>query len=109
MPHAHVAKAALALALLAAPPLATPALGQAPAAPYHVAKRLAVGGDGGWDYVVADTGKHRLFVTRGAHVMVLDTDRETARFGPAPAPTAETPRPRPPIVPGSFTVLVLER
>ena len=33
----------------------------------------------------------------------------TAEFGPAPAPTAENPRPRPAIVPGSFTVLVVGR
>jgi hypothetical protein len=31
-----------------------------------------------------------------------------AELGPAPAATAETPRPRPPMVPGSFGVLVLE-
>jgi hypothetical protein len=33
----------------------------------------------------------------------------TAQFGPAPAPTPERPRPRPTIVPGTFTVLELER
>jgi hypothetical protein len=33
----------------------------------------------------------------------------TAEFGPVPAPTAETPRPRAPMIPGSFTVLVLEQ
>jgi len=32
-----------------------------------------------------------------------------ASFGPAPAPTADTPRPRPPMVPGSFSVLVVGR
>lgn len=32
-----------------------------------------------------------------------------AQYGSAPAATAEQPRPRPPMVPGSFTVLVLER
>jgi hypothetical protein len=30
----------------------------------------------------------------------------TAQFGTAPAATAENPRPRPPMVPNSFTVLV---
>ncbi len=30
----------------------------------------------------------------------------TAQFGPAPQPTAENPRPRPPLVPGSFEMLV---
>jgi hypothetical protein len=33
----------------------------------------------------------------------------TAEFGPAPAPTPENPRARPPIVPGSFTILVVGR
>jgi YVTN family beta-propeller protein len=34
------------------------------------------------------------------HVFVV-----TAEFGPAPAPTKEQPRPRPPVVPGTFQVL----
>lgn len=51
---------------------------------------------------------------RGARTMTLDekTHRlylSTAEFGPAPAPTADRPRPRPPMIPGSFTVLVLDR
>jgi len=51
---------------------------------------------------------------RGARTMALDerTGRAfvvTAAFGPAPAPTAERPHPRPTILPGTFEVLVLER
>jgi len=51
---------------------------------------------------------------RGARTMALDTKTHkiymsTAEYGPAPAPTADRPRPRPPIIPGSFTVLVLDR
>ncbi|HUK13568.1 MAG TPA: hypothetical protein VLW17_09735 [Thermoanaerobaculaceae bacterium] len=50
---------------------------------------------------------------RGARTIALDhaTHRlflPTAEFGPPPAPTAEHPRPRPPILPDSFVVLVLE-
>ena len=50
----------------------------------------------------------------GARTMALDTKTHkvytvTAEFGTAPAPTAQTPRPRPPMVPGSFTLLVLSR
>ena len=50
---------------------------------------------------------------RGARTMALDPKTHkiymsTAEYGPAPAPTADRPRPRPPIIPGSFTVLVLE-
>jgi DNA-binding beta-propeller fold protein YncE len=33
----------------------------------------------------------------------------TAEFGQVPAPTTEQPRPRPPMVPGSFTLLVVSR
>ena len=33
----------------------------------------------------------------------------TAEFGPPPAATPENPRPRPAIVPGSFTLLVFGR
>lgn len=60
-------------------PLAALALSAASARAqsYHVAHRLRAGGEGGWDYLVADTARHRLFVTRGTHVMVLDTDRDS--------------------------------
>ncbi len=49
-----------------------------------------------------------------ARTMALDEKTHrvylvTAEFGPAPAPTAETPRPRPPIVPDTFTILALDR
>jgi YVTN family beta-propeller protein len=52
--------------------------------------------------------------TRGARTMAYDagTDRVylvTAEFGPRPAPTAENPRPRPAIVPGSFQIIVVGR
>ena len=48
---------------------------------------------------------------RGARTMALDEKTHrvylvTADFGPTPSPTAEEPRPRPPVVPGSFTILV---
>ena len=49
---------------------------------------------------------------RGARTMALDPKTHnvylvTAEFGPPPGPTADQPRPRPSIVPGSFTVLVV--
>jgi YVTN family beta-propeller protein len=49
---------------------------------------------------------------RGARTIVLDEKGHrvfvvTAEFGPTPAATTDQPRPRPPIVPGSFTLLVL--
>jgi DNA-binding beta-propeller fold protein YncE len=48
----------------------------------------------------------------GARTMAVD--RKTGRvyvagaeLGPRPAPTAENPRPRPPVIPGSFSLLVI--
>jgi YVTN family beta-propeller protein len=58
----------LALAALAAIALASPN--------YHVARKLAVGGDGGWDYLTVDTVNHRLYISRGTHTMVISTDSE---------------------------------
>jgi DNA-binding beta-propeller fold protein YncE len=51
---------------------------------------------------------------RGARTLALDQKTHrvfivTAEFGPTPAPTAERPRPRPPMVPGSFTLLIFGR
>lgn len=51
---------------------------------------------------------------RGARTLALDerTHRvylATAEFGPPPDPTPERPHPRPPMIPGSFVILVLER
>lgn len=49
---------------------------------------------------------------RGARTMALDPVTHTvylvtAKFGERPAPTKEQPRPRPPILPGSFELLVV--
>jgi DNA-binding beta-propeller fold protein YncE len=49
---------------------------------------------------------------KGARTLALDSKTHnvfvvTAQFGPRPAPTADNPRPRPPIVPDSFVVLVV--
>jgi YVTN family beta-propeller protein len=51
---------------------------------------------------------------RGARTMSLDAKTHrvylvSAEFGPPPAPTAERPRPRPSVVPGSFTLIVMDR
>jgi YVTN family beta-propeller protein len=50
----------------------------------------------------------------GARTMALDSRRQriylvTAEFGPPPAATENQPNPRPPIMPGTFTLLVLAR
>jgi DNA-binding beta-propeller fold protein YncE len=49
---------------------------------------------------------------RGARTLALDPKTHnvfvvTAQFGPRPAPTADNPHPRPPILPDSFVVLVV--
>ena len=54
-----------------------PVLAQNAGSSYHVAKRIAAGGEGGWDYLVADAQNRRLYVTRGSHVMVFDMDRDS--------------------------------
>ena len=41
-------------------------------APYHQLASYTLGGDGGWDYLTLDTAGHRLFVSRGDRVMVID-------------------------------------
>jgi DNA-binding beta-propeller fold protein YncE len=41
---------------------------------YHVIKTYKLGGDGGWDYLTADPSAHRLYISRGTHVVVMDTN-----------------------------------
>ncbi|MFI5336310.1 MAG: YncE family protein [Opitutales bacterium] len=41
--------------------------------PYHFLKEIPLGGEGGWDYVSVDPVAHRLYVSHGAKVVVLDT------------------------------------
>ena len=59
-------------------------------------------------FTVAETVPTR----KGARTMALDEKTHTvylptAQFGPAPAATAEQPRPRPTMLPNTFTVLVV--
>src|ERR1700688_1742306 len=39
---------------------------------YHVIRRMPVGGEGGWDYLRVDPDAHRIYVSRGTHMMVVD-------------------------------------
>ncbi len=48
--------------------------GAPPAAAYHLTGTIAVGGEGGWDYLAADAGAHRLYVSHATRVVVLDTE-----------------------------------
>lgn len=43
-------------------------------ADYKVVDTWKLGGDGGWDYLIADSDGHRLFIARGTRVMVVDTE-----------------------------------
>src|SRR5437588_1056245 len=41
---------------------------------YRVINTYKVGGDGGWDYLTADSASRRLYISRATHVIVLDLD-----------------------------------
>jgi len=64
-------KRALSLFIAAAVLAAVPAFAQKQ---YRVVNRVKLGGEGGWDYLYYDKDSHRLFITRGSHVMVVDTN-----------------------------------
>jgi len=98
--------------------LATPAIGDGPdAAGYDPKAKLAFSSNGEGTLTVIDASGssykvlQTLATQRGARTMAQDTATGkvyvvTAEFGPRPPATAENPRPRPAITPGSFTVLV---
>jgi len=44
---------------------------------YHVARKVKIGGDGGFDYVTTDPGGKRVFLTHGTHVVVYDLAKDT--------------------------------
>ena len=101
--------------------VAAPGIGDGPdAAGWDAAHKLAFAscGEGVLSVVDASAAGYPTIETlptqRGARTMAYDstTDRvylATAEFGPRPAATAENPRPRPSIIPGSFTVIVVGR
>src|SRR6478735_247605 len=41
--------------------------------PYHAGPVIQIGGEGGWDYLSIDSAAHRLYVSHGTHVVVVDT------------------------------------
>jgi YVTN family beta-propeller protein len=45
---------------------------------YKMVNRVKLGGEGGWDYLTYDKDGNRLFITRGSHLMVVDTNTLTA-------------------------------
>jgi YVTN family beta-propeller protein len=60
--------AATALAFI----LAAPAV-LAAQQPYHILDHWKLGGEGGWDYLLADSSAHRLYITHGPRVEVIDS------------------------------------
>ncbi len=42
--------------------------------PFAVQDKWMIGGEGGWDYLTADASAHRLYITHGTRVEVLDTN-----------------------------------
>ena len=60
-----------ATALLAVLCLGTALHGQE--GPYHAGKEIAIGGEGGWDYLSIDPAAHRLYVSHATHIVVIDT------------------------------------
>lgn len=43
---------------------------------YKFIKNITIGGGGGWDYIYADSAGHRLYVTHGTKVVVVDTQQD---------------------------------
>ena len=100
--------------------LAAPVIGDGPdAAGYSESHDLAFSSNGEGTLTVVDAAHdykviENLPTRRGARTMAYDDQADrvylvTAEFGPRPAATPENPRPRPAIVPDSFTILVVGR
>jgi YVTN family beta-propeller protein len=45
--------------------------------PYHLLKEISVGGDTGWDDLTVDSAAHRLYVSHGTKVVVIDLATDT--------------------------------
>lgn len=43
--------------------------------PYHLIKEIKIGGEGGWDYLSVDSNPHRLFVSHGTQIEVIDLNK----------------------------------
>ncbi|MGD0126320.1 MAG: YncE family protein [Terriglobia bacterium] len=65
----------VALAVILFTGVGSSAAGQSTGASgYRVIKTVPVGGEGFWDYLAVDRGGRRLYISRGTHVQVMDTD-----------------------------------
>ena len=43
---------------------------------YHLLKKIALGGEGGWDALAFDSATRRLFISRQSKVIVVNVDSE---------------------------------
>ena len=99
--------------------LANPAIGKGPdAARYDAKRKLAFSSNGEGTLTIIDAGKssypvlQNLTTQRGARTLTLDEVSgriflATASFGEPPPPTPTNQHPRPPVLPDSFTILVV--
>ena len=53
---------------------------------YRQSKEIAIGGEGGWDYLAVDAAARRLYVSHATKVVVIDIDKEAVVGEIAPAP-----------------------
>jgi DNA-binding beta-propeller fold protein YncE len=65
-------------------------------ASYHLLKEIPVGGDGGWDYLNLDSAGHRLYLSHGNVVMVVDTlqDKVVGQIDDTPGVHGFAPAPK---------------
>ena len=97
--------------------IATPAIGNGPdAAAYDPKNKLAFSSNGEGTVTIIDASNssykvlQNMATQQGARTMTLDPATGkiyvvTAQFGPRPAATETNPRPRPAVIPDSFTVI----
>jgi hypothetical protein len=41
---------------------------------YKLVKTIAIGGEGGWDYIYVDSDARRVYISHGTHTVVMDAD-----------------------------------
>jgi YVTN family beta-propeller protein len=65
-----------ALTTLLAAAGAAPTAAAAAEPTYRAVKQIPIGGGSGWDYLYAEPEAHRLYVSHGTKVVVIDTDKD---------------------------------
>jgi DNA-binding beta-propeller fold protein YncE len=65
------------LALLAALGIGATVPSARPDPPYHLLRRVVLGGEGKWDYLTMDPVRRRVFIAHGTEVLVVDADSAT--------------------------------